>query len=141
LSIKADYRVALGVPAVIAVGPVAGYCVLAIAGVGRELALDSATVGVAITALGILRGIHQAPQHTWSLEFGGMLGVVVAIIALMARSISLASNPGPLFFFAIASSAVLGYVLHRMLRRLARWPTSGELVPEPTPPSDPSRPG
>lgn len=125
MRIETDYRIALGVPAALLCAPAAAYYGGILAGVDREVALDSATVAVAIAAIAILRGIKQSPHRAWSLDLGGLLAMLIAIGALALRSIALASSRGPLFYFTLTSSAVLAYVAHRFVRRLMRFAASG----------------
>jgi hypothetical protein len=135
MSMETDYRLALGVPAGLVAGSILPYYLLVAVGIDRELALDSVTVTVAIAAVAILRGVHQAPLRTWSLELGGLLATLIAAGTLALRAISLASSAGPLFYFAVVSSAALAYAAHRILRRMARSATKGA-DPQPTPPPD-----
>jgi hypothetical protein len=125
MKIETHYVTALGIPTALVLALVSGYYLLVFAGLDEELALDSATIAVTICALAVLRGIHEAPQRTWSLEFAGLLTMIIAIAALATRSISLASSPGPLFFFTIASSVVLGFIALRILRNLNRRMSGG----------------
>lgn len=80
---------------------------------------------VVFATLAILRGVHQAPIKTWSLEFGGLLAVLVAVIALGLRTISLLSNPGPLLLITAIATVGMAHVAHRMRRRVFRIATTG----------------
>lgn len=139
-SIETDHRVVLGMPAALLLGTAATYFLLITVGLDRELALDCATVMVAIGGLATLLGIHRLTHRTWSLEFGGLLALFFAICALALRSISLAlSGGGPLFYFTIISSAGLMYGARRLMRGMTRWLVSGA-APEPAPPRDAASP-
>jgi len=120
MSIQTNYRIALGVPLALLAAPAAAFFGGLLAGVDRQVAIDSATVAVAIAAVAILRGIRQSPHTNWSLEVGGLLAVLISVGALALRSVSLASSRGPLFYFTLASSGALAYVAHRIVRRLIR---------------------
>ena len=120
MSIETDYRIALGVPAALMAAPTVAYFGGILVGIDRELALDSATVAIAIAGLAILNGLRQAPQKSWSLQLGCLLAVLISVGALALRAISLASSRGPLFYFTLASSAGLAYVAHRIVRGMVR---------------------
>ena len=135
---KTDYRLALGIPAMVVLASVGGYGALVLAGLPRELAFNSTTVALVIGVVAILRGIRRAPQKTWSLELGGLLAVLVAVAALALRAISLASSGGPLFYFTVVSSGGLAFVARRMVQRMARKAASAaDQQPAPQPDAPP----
>ncbi len=121
---KLDYGLVFGLPGVFVLGSLLSY--LALLGVGRELAQDAVTVALPIGAVALLSGIREARRRTsssakvLSLDLGGLLGILLVVIALALRTISLASDSGPLFYFTLACSSVFAYVAYQLAQRIAR---------------------
>lgn len=111
---------AIAVPASFVAGAVLSYCGLLFAGVSPAGAFDSVIVSMPIVTAAILRGISRAPAKNRSLMLGGVLAVAVALIVLVLRSISLAASRGPLFYYALLSSAILAVFAFRNARALSR---------------------
>jgi hypothetical protein len=135
MSIRVEYLTVLGLPVGMVLGLLAAYWLAVAVGVDRELALDSVTVALVLGVVSMLRGLHKVPDKTWSLEFGTLLAVVVAVGALALRSISLVSSRGPLLYFTLVSQVCLVYVARRIVRDMARWAASGADA-RPAPPRD-----
>jgi len=138
MSTKVEEHLILLLPsAVLVLGSLLGYGLLVVNGVDRERALDSVTVALVFSVVAMLRGFRSVPHKNRSLEFGAVIGVLVAVSALTLRSVSLAlsSSIGPLLYFTLLSSFGLAYVARRMLRGITRWATSGADT-QPTPPRE-----
>jgi hypothetical protein len=125
MTTKLNYPVVFGVPAAFVASMVVAYFVLVMAGFGRERALDCVSVALVISVLAFIRGVRRVPQRILSVELGVLLAILLSSAALALRAVSLAPAPGPLFYFSTVSSAGLGYIAARFMRRMMREIASG----------------
>lgn len=134
---KINYPIVFGVPTAFAASMALAYFVLVMAGFERERALDCMSVALVISVLAFLRGVTRVPYRILSVELGVLLVILLSSGALALRSISLAPARGPLFYFSIVSSAGLGYIAVRFMRRMMREVASGADPQGTLPPNDP----
>jgi hypothetical protein len=137
MTTKVNYPVVFGVPAAFVASMVVAYFVLVLAGFERERALDCVSVSLVISVLAFLRGVRRVPHRILSVELGVLLAILLSSGALALRAISLAPARGPLFYFSIVSSAGLGYMAIRFMRRMMREVASGADPQGTLPPNGP----
>ena len=137
MTTKVNYPIVFGVPTVFAASMVVVYFALIMAGLERERALDSMNVALVISVLAFLRGVTRVPYRILSVELGVLLAILLSSGALALPSISLLHARGPLFYFSIISSAGLGYIAVRFMRRMMREVAGGADAPGTPPPNGP----